>query len=252
MPLNHSTGNGSFSEFEWRVPDLLDMISEETIFVRSPPFHISKPGYRVQFLLILNNTYTDGNSYLGLFFRLMTSEYDTTLEWPYQLRTTLTMFDLKNVESSFKHTITPNVDPCRLRSVFLRPSQQDDWTPMPDGCGNRRVVPLQKLFTEPDRYMRNGTLVVRGLFQLDDKGSTHKVASIHMRYNNLVTKHVWRINNFTTAFEKAFSNGSVNVLQSEPFYTHQGGYLVKLFMTLLPKDRAFAISLALMQGDYDR
>lgn len=224
--------------------------------VLSPRFYVSSPGYRLQLILVPNSTYSDSISFLGIFFRLVTGEFDSEIEWPYQYRTEISVLNnnppsdgdqLGRNASSFN--IIPNRDPCRLRSAFLRPSTDTDNTPNPDGCGSRRLLPITML---DSTFVQNGTITIRTVIHLDDIGSPFPTANLSMKYNQLTSEYIWSIPSFPTIQLTSMATGSVAVLSSDPFYTHSHGYLIQLFLTLLPTKRAFAISAAFLQGDFDR
>ena len=225
--------------------------------ILSPKFYTSQPGFRLQLLLVPNSTYSDGNSYLGLFVRLVTGSFDSDLNWPYQFKTELSLLDLNSSlpldeRKNVSFTITPNRDVCRLRSAFLRPSTDTDNSPRPDGCGNRRHVPLVQLFETKNVYVLNNEIVIRTVVALNDVGESYQKAKTAMKFNTLVSEYVWSIPGFTKIQSNSMENDTVAILSSDPFYTNENGYLMQMFLTLLPKKRAFAISTAFVQGDFDR
>lgn len=224
--------------------------------VLSPRFYVSSPGYRLQLILVPNSTYSDSTSFLGIFFRLVTGEFDSEIEWPYQYRTEISILSNPPSDSgdqlgmkNASFNIIPNRDPCRLRSAFLRPSTDTDNTPNPDGCGSRRLFPITLL---DSTFVQNGTITIRTVIHLDDIGSPFATANLSMKYNQLTSEYIWSIPSFPDIQSTSVATGSVAVLSSDPFYTHSHGYLIQLFLTLLPTKKAFAISAAFLQGDFDR
>jgi hypothetical protein len=107
---------------------IADLADNALPLVLSPKFYVAHPGHRLQLILIPNSTYSDNSSHLGVFFRLVTGVYDSTLNWPYQYRTEIQCGtggpSGSNPNVSFN--VIPNRDPCRLRSAFLRPSTGTD------------------------------------------------------------------------------------------------------------------------------
>jgi len=207
-------------------------------------------------MLIPNTTYSDNIGYTGVFFRIITGNYDSVIEWPYKLKTVLTLIS-HNVSDSSQlkqnaFSVIPNTDPCRLRSAFLRPSADNDNTPRPDGCGNRRHVSLDFLDQNRNEYLYNDTLLIKLSIYLYDFGPTHKKAEMEMKYNQLVSNFEWAVADYPRIQNESINKENIVVLTSEPFYTHTNGYLMQIFMTLLPKKKAFAVSIALAQGDHDR
>lgn len=173
-----------------------------------------------------------------------------------------------NLNATFN--IVPNRDPCRLRSAFLRPSTDTDNSPNPDGCGSRRLIPLNVLLNHENGknsaenvenenqlfgdqvLIINGSITIRAIIYLKDVGKPFETASLSMKYNQLSAEYVWTIPSFPGIQNASLSSGAVAVLSSDPFYTHSNGYLIQMFLTLLPSKRAFAISTAMIQGDFDR
>lgn len=248
-------------------------------------------GYRLQLLLVTNTTYVDNISYLGVFFRIVAGDHDGQLEWPYKYRTVLsilehdqltaattrtgengtsssfseTLLDSPILFSEWNHTVVPNIDECRLRSAFLRPNSDSDTGANTDGCGNRRHMPLSALMVNssrgegnhPHSFTTDDTLLVLVTVHLSevnrDAASLHfSQAVMGMRYNDLVSNFEWTIEGFSRREKEATERGRIAILTSSPFYTHQNGYLLQLFLTVLPKRSAFAISIAFVQGDHDR
>lgn len=224
--------------------------------VLSPKFYVSRPGFRLQLMIVPNSTYTDNSSHLGVFFRLVTGIYDSDITWPYQYRTEISVVDQDSDGKNFSFPVIPNRDPCRLRSAFLRPSTDSDNTPRPDGCGSRRLMPLDilrdSLTGQTSTHVVNGSITIKAVVNLRDVGTPYDTANLSMKYNGLISEFVWPIHDFPRIQRQSLSSGAVAVLSSEPFYSHQNGYLFQMFLTLLPSKRAFAISTALLQGDYDR
>lgn len=233
-----------------------DLIENSLPMVLSPRFYVSSPGYRLQLILVPNSTYSDNASYLGIFFRLVTGDFDSELEWPYQYRTEISILDASPTADplgkNVSFNIIPNRDPCRLRSAFLRPSTDTDNTPNPDGCGSRRLLPITLLDPSSSSFVQNGTITIRTVIYLDDIGSPFPTANLSMKYNQLASEYTWSIPSFPEIQATSIGTGSVAVLSSDPFYTHSSGYLIQMFLTLLPTKKAFAISTALLQGDFDR
>ncbi|UXI21897.1 hypothetical protein NH340_JMT07840 [Sarcoptes scabiei] len=254
-------------QFLWNVYNFTDLLHSEQELIFSPRFYLNEPGFRLQMLLITNTTYADMSSYLGVFFRLVAGDYDAEVEWPYRYRTTLSVLQHHELEewisktvsgeaypisTRYNNTIIPNIDECRLRSAFLRPNSDIEISLNMDGCGNRRHMPLDAL--ESDHYLRDDTLIVMLTVQLDDKNQdkTFQNALISMRYNEMVSNFLWSIENFSAKKNESVENDKIVILNSDPFYTHPHGYLIQLFLTILPKRSAFAISMAFIQGDHDR
>ncbi|RWS28090.1 hypothetical protein B4U80_04807 [Leptotrombidium deliense] len=233
--------------FNWKIPKINDLIEKGLQMIKSPRFYISEPGYRFQLLLTPNTTYTDNSQYFGVFFRLVTGIHDSKLKFPFQQRVNLTVYSNNQNKSDISFVVTPNTDPCRLRSAFLRPTTEYDQSTRPDGCGNRRHIAMSAL----DNYLVNNTLTV-SFTVLPDIGEPFKEATLSMKYNSFVSEYVWNINNFTATEKESRDHETISVMSSEPFYTHPKGYLMQMFVTLLPQKKAFAISTALAQGDYDR
>src|SRR5699024_6933172 len=155
--------------------------------------------------------------------------------------------------SRWNHTVVPNIDECRLRSAFLRPNSDIEISANTDGCGNRRHMPLSEL--ESDRFMQDDTLLVLITVHLsaaDRNPASFRQAAMSMRYNELVSNYQWTVAEFSRKRADAVSSGKISILTSEPFYTHPHGYLIQLFLTVLPKRNAFAVSVAFVQGDHDR
>lgn len=201
----------------------------------------------MQLMIIPNTTYSDNTSFTGIFFRIVTGDNDSTITWPFQLKTVLSIV---HHNESVPFVVTPNTDPCRLRSAFLRPSSDNDNNPHPDGCGNRRHIQLDTL---RQTYLSNEqSLTINAMIYLNDFGSSYKQAKMGMKYNNLISNFEWIIKDFIKIQNESLTNENVVVLTSEPFYTHSSGYLMQMFMTVLPKKKAFALSIALSQGDHDR
>ena len=211
-------------------------------------------------MLIPNSTFSDNTSFLGVFFRLVTGEFDSDLEWPYQYKTTAGILPVvkrndSNLVESFvvptnSWTVIPNRDPCRLRSAFLRPSTDTDNFPRPDGCGSRRLIDLKDLDSFIDQ--ETGSLTIVAKIDLNDRGAPYDTANFTFKHNDMISEYVWSIKNFPKIQSESVRSSSVAVLSSDPFYTHPSGYLIQVFLTLLPTKNAFAISTAFLQGDFDR
>jgi hypothetical protein len=210
-------------------------------------------------MLIPNSTFSDHTSFLGIFFRLVTGEFDSDLEWPYQYKTIAGVVSPANgrnntsestVSPTNSWTVIPNRDPCRLRSAFLRPSTDTDNFPRPDGCGSRRLIDLKDLETFIDDTTGSMTIVAK--IDLNDRGTPYDTANFTLKHNKMVSEYVWSIKNFPKIQSESVRSSAVAVLSSDPFYTHTSGYLIQVFLTLLPTKNAFAISTAFLQGDFDR
>ncbi|KAH7637084.1 hypothetical protein HUG17_7290 [Dermatophagoides farinae] len=254
-------------QYVWNVYNFSDILYSGQELIFSPRFYLSEPGYRLQMLLISNTTYSDMVSYLGLFFRIVAGDYDSEVEWPYKYRTVLSVLkheelddwtnkavagNMEDLNTKYNHTIIPNIDECRLRSAFLRPNSDIEYSSNTDGCGNRRHIPLMAL--ESDQYLKDDTLILLLTVYLDadsEEKTFHK-AAMSMRYNELVSNYLWTIERFSQKKNESVSSGKIVILNAEPFYTHPNGYLIQLFLTILPKRSAFAISIAFVQGDHDR
>lgn len=257
--------NKNLVEFLWKVNDFWELVNKEQEIVFSTRFYTTRPGYRLQMMLIPNTTYSDNQGYLGTFFRLVTGIYDQDMDWPYKMKTVLTVVQhsrnnnrstgrsdyLKPAEGQ-AFTVVPNTDPCRLRSAFLRPSADQDFNPNPDGCGNRRHLALNILDQNREKYFKNNTLWIKLTILLLDYGTGHETAQLSMKYNQLISYYEWNIKDYMRVQNQSLSEKKLAVLTSQPFYTHKNGYLMQMFLTLLPKRKAFALSLALAQGDFDR
>lgn len=272
--------SSSVVQFVWRVFNFSDIVSSGQELLFSPRFYLSTDqsasGYRLQLLLVTNTTYLDNISYLGVFFRIVAGDYDASLEWPYKYRTVLsilehdqlanatreasaseTIVDWPILQSEWNHTVVPNIDECRLRSAFLRPNSDSDTGANTDGCGNRRHIPLNQLQRGSNRFTRDDALLVLITVHLTevDKDAAQlqfQKATMSMRYNEMVSNFVWTVQQFTFKEREATEKGRIAILTSNPFYTHPSGYLIQLFLTILPKRNAFAISIAFVQGDHDR
>ncbi|KAH9427024.1 hypothetical protein DERP_014925 [Dermatophagoides pteronyssinus] len=257
-------------QYIWNVYNFSDILSSEQELIFSPRFYLSEPGYRLQMLLITNTTYSDLISYLGVFFRIVAGDYDSEVEWPYKYRTILSVikheelddwttnailtgnFDNNKIHTKYNHTIIPNIDECRLRSAFLRPNSDIEYSSNADGCGNRRHIPLWTLKSE--NYLKDDTLILLLTVYLENdiEEKTFHKALMSMRYNELVSNYLWTIDRFSEKKNESISTGKIAILNADPFYTHPNGYLIQLFLTILPKRNAFAISIAFVQGDHDR
>lgn len=259
---NTIAGQGPSSpmtEVLWTVPLFHDILKAGIPLLLSPKFYVSVPGPRIQLILIPNSTYSDDTSHLGIFFRLVTGEFDADIEWPYQYVTTAAILKADGQESPHKWSVIPNRDPCRLRSAFLRQSTDNDNDPRPDGCGSRRVIDLSLLTgTEGDKdskgsYVRDdGSIVIVSRVFINDTGKPYDSAFISVKYNDFISEYVWSIKGFKNIQQESYRQNAVAVLSSEPFYTHPSGYLIQMFLTLLPGKNAFAVSTAFLQGDFDR
>ena len=255
-----SSTSTSVTEVHWSVPMMEDVMKAHIPLVLSPKFYVAVPGHRIQLMLIPNSTFSDNTSFLGIFFRLVTGEFDSDLEWPYQYKTTAgALFPLKASRnqssesvpvSSNSWTVIPNRDPCRLRSAFLRPSTDTDNFPRPDGCGSRRLIDLKDLDSFIDETTGSMTIVAK--IDLNDRGTPYDTANFTFKYNDMISEYVWSIKNFPAVHSESIKNSRIAVLSSDPFYTHPSGYLLQVFLTLLPTKNAFAISTAFLQGDFDR
>ncbi|XP_054166565.1 uncharacterized protein LOC128964031 [Oppia nitens] len=266
--------NGKYVEFVWKIPEFWQIVTTEQELALSSRFYISEPGYRLQIILTPNTTYSDNLGYVGTFFRLVTGLYDSEIEWPYKLKTVLTIVNHKSnatetpgrnsngigsttidylkLSDGQPFAVIPNTDSCRLRSAFLRPSADQDYNPNPDGCGNRRHIALNVLEDKSDEYIIDGALWVKLTIYMSEYGTAYKTAELSMKYNQLVSYYEWTINDYMSIQNQSLTDQKIAVLTSEPFYTYKNGYLIQIFLTLLPKRNAFALSLALAQGDYDR
>ncbi|OTF72959.1 hypothetical protein BLA29_008937, partial [Euroglyphus maynei] len=168
-------------QYVWNVYNFSDILYSGQDLIFSPRFYLSEPGYRLQMLLITNTTYSDMVSYLGVFFRIVAGDYDSEVEWPYKYRTVLSVLkheelddwtnkavagNLDKLHTKYNHTIIPNLDECRLRSAFLRPNSDIEYSSNTDGCGNRRHIPLMAL--ESDHYLKDDTLILLLTVYLDN------------------------------------------------------------------------------------
>lgn len=247
------------TEVHWNVPMVAELADNALPLILSPKFYASHPGHRLQLILIPNSTYSDNSSHLGVFFRLVTGVYDSSLNWPYQYRTEILLHDYSAAEPAATNpngsfNVIPNRDPCRLRSAFLRPSTDTDNNPRPDGCGSRRLIDLDslQLSSSSSNYLNNGSITIITRIYLNEVGQSYDTANLTVRYNDLTSEYVWSIRDFARIQRESITTSAVAVLSSEPFYTHASGYLMQMFLTLLPTKNAFAISTAFLQGDFDR
>ncbi|KAI2803916.1 hypothetical protein BLOT_008055 [Blomia tropicalis] len=272
-------------QFVWKVYNITSILQSGQELMYSPRFYLSEDpsstiGYRMQLLLVTNTTYLDNISYLGVFFRIVPGDNDSTQEWPYKFRTVLSILDHDQLSNhlvdeqteklnsttqetyinepikyaEWNYTVIPNIDECRLRSAFLRPNSESDTGANTDGCGNRRHIPLN-LIKNGNRFTRDDTLLVLVTVHLTDPVTDYnefRRATMSMRYNELISNYVWTIDQFSHKERDSINAGRISILTSNPFYTHPNGYLIQMFMTLLPKRNAFAISIAFVQGDHDR
>lgn len=213
--------------------------------ILSPKAYVSHPGFRIQ-LILTRSTYSD-NSYLGVFFRLVTGVYDPVLAWPYQYRTDILVNDFSTGFSK-SHTVIPNRDACRFQSAFLRPSTDTDNSLQPDGCGSRRLISMDFL----SNYLRNGSLMITSRIYLNEVGQSYETANLTVLNNHMSSEYVWTIPNFSRIQNESITSSAVAVLSSPPYYTNAEGYLMQMFLTLLPTKMAFAISFSFSRGDYDR
>ena len=258
------------TQADWKVPLVSQVVSANLPLLLSPKFYTlgdgttAAEGFHLQMILIPNSTYSDNTSHLGIFFRLVTGTFDAKLVWPYQYRTVISLIPMDNEAGRADNvqevsmTILPNRDSCRLRSAFLRPSTDSDNNPRPDGCGTRRIIDLTALglysngsvTTSP--FVVNNTLHIRMKVYEGDVGSSYPTANLALKFNEFISAYVWDVKDFANTQVESLQSKRVAVLSSEPFYTHSSGYLFQLFLTLLPSKHAFAISAALLQGDFDR
>ena len=280
MPLhNKAHSSPVIVQLVWRVYNFSYILVSGQELLFSPRFYLSTDQsamrYRLQLLLVTKTTDLDNISYLGVFFRIVAGDYDASNEWPFKYRTVLsvlehdqfnnatleasateTVLNTQIFHSEWNHTVVPNIDECRLRSAFLRPNSDSDTGANTDGCGNRRHIPLNEL--RSNRFVRDDTLLVLVTVHLaeiadSDTSQLHfRKATMSMRYNELVSNFVWTVEQFSQKERDSTSSGRIAILTSNPFYTHHRGYLIQLFLTILPKRNAFAISIAFVQGDYDR
>ena len=259
LSIGGQSGASTVTEVHWTVPLIQDILKASIPLVLSPKFYVSVPGHRIQLMLIPNSTFSDNFSFMGIFFRLVTGEFDSDLEWPYQYKTFAGFLpfikdandtDPIILSPANSWTVIPNRDPCRLRSAFLRPSTDTDNFPRPDGCGSRRLVDIKDLGTFIDEEA--GSLTIVAKIDLSDRGAPYDNANFTFKHNDLISEYVWSIKNFPKIQAESVRSSSVAVLSSDPFYTHPSGYLIQVFLTLLPTKNAFAISTAFLQGDFDR
>lgn len=261
------TSSSNVIQYIWSVYNFSVLLNQSQDLIFSPRFYLNEPGFRLQLLLITNTTYSDMVSYLGVFFRIVAGDYDSEIEWPYKYRTVLSVLkheELDNwtqkelagksepLSTQYNYTVIPNIDECRLRSSFLRPNSDVEMSLNADGCGSRRHIPLSAL--ESDQYLRDDTLIILITVHMnpDYEEKIFRDALMSMRYNELVSNYQWTIEQFSQKKNESLFEEKIVILNSEPFYTHPNGYLVQLFLTILPKRSAFAVSMAFLQGDHDR
>lgn len=255
------------TQADWKVPLVSQVVSANLPLLLSPKFYTlgegttAPEGFNLQMILIPNSTYSDNTSHLGIFFRLVTGAYDAKLVWPYQFKTVISLVPMNSENGKadeISMTILPNRDSCRLRSAFLRPSTDSDNNPRPDGCGTRRIADLTQLGLYPNGsvttspFVVNNTLHIRMKVYEGDVGQAYPTANLDVKFNEFISAYIWEVKDFAKTQVQSLESKRVAVLSSEPFYTHSSGYLFQLFLTLLPSKHAFAISAALLQGDFDR
>ncbi|XP_033118894.1 TNF receptor-associated factor 4-like isoform X2 [Anneissia japonica] len=142
----------------WRITDYASKFasakSAHGIELRSLPFYTSQYGYKLQATVFLNgNGSGEGNS-LSLYIKVLCSEYDSLLPWPFTLPITFTLMDQSdppNKRMHIKEAFTP--DPSWKN--FQRPSKDIE------SLGYGYPTFVSHSFLQSRKYVKNDTLFIK-------------------------------------------------------------------------------------------
>jgi len=145
--------NGSYT---WRIQNFQQHRQAAIIGIAtcilSPPFYTSLSGYKLCLRIHLNGVDSGVGKYIALFVHMMQGDYDSSLEWPFTGRITLSILD-QSESTEFRQDISESLIAERNHLAFQRPTT----TVNHEGYGC--VAPIEHI-REP-QYINNNTMLVR-------------------------------------------------------------------------------------------
>ena len=114
-------------------------------------FYTSPHGYKLKMRVNLNETREQYKDHLGVYIRVMKSDHDAILSWPFKKKYTFTLIDQQDSEEermNIVRTMTPE-DQCH----FKRPMKKEN-----EGYGYPKMVPHEILLTR--KYIKDDTVFI--------------------------------------------------------------------------------------------
>ena len=115
------------------------------------PFYTSTHGYKLKMQIQLNDRREQYKGNLGVYIRVMKSDHDAILSWPFKKKFTFTLIDQQDNEEereNIVNTITPEGE-----ENFNRPIEEENM-----GCGFPRFVSYATLRTR--KYIKDDTVFI--------------------------------------------------------------------------------------------
>ena len=132
----------------WKIDDFHSRrqrtLTGEIDTFHSAPCTTSDYGYKFCLRIYLNGDGAGENTHLSLFLVIMKSDYDSTLEWPFQRTVTLTLINQQNRKKDIVKDIIPNKD----SESFHKPKRDYN-----NASGLPMFVPIEKL--DADGFLKD-------------------------------------------------------------------------------------------------
>ena len=132
----------------WKIDDFHSRrqrtLTGEISTFHSAPCLTSDYGYKFCLRIYLNGDGAGENTHLSLFLVIMKSDYDSTLEWPFQRTVTLTLINQQNRKKDIIKDIIPNKD----SESFHKPKRDYN-----NASGLPMFVSIEKL--EADGFLKD-------------------------------------------------------------------------------------------------
>ena len=119
--------------------------------IEGDPFYTSTHGYKLRMVVQINETEEEYKDHLGVYIRVMKSEHDAILSWPFKKKCTFTLIDQQDDEEERKnivHTLTPEG-----QDSFKKPREKEN-----TGCGFPSFVSHATLRTR--KYIKDDTVFI--------------------------------------------------------------------------------------------
>ncbi|XP_014662979.1 PREDICTED: TNF receptor-associated factor 3-like isoform X2 [Priapulus caudatus] len=128
-----------------------DAVAGRSPSLISPPFYTSRYGYKVGGRAYLHGDGEAKDTYVSLYFVIMSGEYDFLLPWPFKQKVTLTLLD----QSGTGHHLVDQFLPDVKSSSFQRPTRE---TNRASGCP---FFVQQKILESSNLYLKNDTIYIK-------------------------------------------------------------------------------------------
>ena len=151
----------------WRVDKvaekMADAQSDRVPSIFSPIFYSAPTGYKMRARLYLHGDGIARRTHMSLFFLLMKGEFDGLLSWPFGYKVTFCLID----QTENKQHIIDSFRPDVKSNSFQRPK-----TDMNIASGIPRFFPLPMIQQDENAYVREDTLFLRIIVDLDETPKT--------------------------------------------------------------------------------